>query len=115
LREPILNRPRLDDDTSRPEFLSPDRLGFPLLERRSRMSDARRFLPDSEACARLEASDASSPIVPFAGRIKGRWETVQEQRRAIEHELAGGRDLLESRLGTSVRHICLPWGISGRL
>ena len=37
------------------------------------------------------------------------------QASAIERELADGRDLLESSLGITVRHVCLPWGVTGRL
>lgn len=112
--EPMLNRPRVDAPGP-PEFLSPERRGFPLFQRRSRMSDARRFFPDPEACARLEVSGPDGRMLPFAGRIKGRWETADEQTRAIEQELVDSRDELERRLGTSVRHLCLPWGVSGRL
>jgi peptidoglycan/xylan/chitin deacetylase (PgdA/CDA1 family) len=109
--EPMLNRPRIDE-SDRPEFLTPDRIGYPLFQRRSRMSDALRFFPDPDACARLEVS-AGQPLLPFAGKIKGRWETGAEQTRAIERELADSREQLEARLGTPVRHICLPWGVSG--
>jgi hypothetical protein len=112
--EPMLNRPRVDDGDS-PEFLTPDRLGYPLLERRSRMSDALRFFPDPEACATLEATSRGEPMVPFAGHIKGRWETEDEQRTAIEEELVKSRETLERQLNTSVRHICLPWGVTGRI
>jgi peptidoglycan/xylan/chitin deacetylase (PgdA/CDA1 family) len=111
--EPMLNRPRADDGRDL-EFLTPDRLGFPLFQRRSRMSDGRRFYPDPEECARLEtlAGDEVS-MVPFAGKIKGRWETPEEQRRDIEHELAASRETLEAHLRAQVRHVCLPWGVSG--
>jgi Polysaccharide deacetylase len=113
--EPMLNRPRIDDG-SMLEFVTPDRIGFPLLQRRSRMSDARRFFPDPEACARLEVSAGTETrMLPFAGKLKGRWETVDEQARAIDTELAASRDTLQSRLGTAVHHICLPWGVSGTL
>ena len=108
----MLNRPRVDA-AGPPEFLTPDRVGFPLLHRRSRMSDARRFYPDPAACARLEASEPDAALLPFAGQLKGWWETAEEQARAIEHELVAGREVLEQRLGTTVRHICLPWGVSG--
>ena len=112
--EPLLNRPRLD--VAGPlEFLTPDRTGFPLFQRRSRMADARRFFPDPEACARLEVSpEAADRMLPFAGRVKGRWETDGEAAQAIERELADSRDRLEYELGRPVRHICLPWGVSGR-
>lgn len=113
--EPMLNRPRIDHGAA-PEFLTPDRLGFPLLPRRSRMSDARRFFPDPAACATLETtSERPDAMLPFAGRIKGWWETPVEQERAIEDELTSSRDILERRLGTKVRHICLPWGVSGQI
>jgi hypothetical protein len=113
--EPMLNRPRTDDGRTL-EFLTPDRLGFPLFQRRSRMSDARRFYPEPEACARLEASSEDpASMVPFAGPIKGRWETAEEQHRDIEHELVASREALEAQLRTQVRHICLPWGVSGAM
>jgi peptidoglycan/xylan/chitin deacetylase (PgdA/CDA1 family) len=114
LEEPFLNRPRVDEEPPL-EFLGPDRSGYPLFDRRSRMSDARRFFPDLGACARLEASaETPNGLLPFAGKIKGRWETESEQARDIEHELSASRETLEHRLGTRVRHICLPWGVSGR-
>lgn len=112
--EPMLNRPRIDA-AGPPEFLTPDRLGFPMFLRRSRMSDARRFYPDPAACAALEASAGGGAPLPFAGAVKGWWETSTEQERAIEFELAASRDLLQEKLGAPVRHACLPWGVSGRL
>jgi len=113
--EPMLNRPRIDAGRTL-EFVTPDRVGFPLLHRRSRMSDARRFFPDPDACARLEVSDGTQiDATPFAGKIRGRWESADEQVHAIEAELAESRDVLQSRLGTVVRHICLPWGVSGSI
>lgn len=110
--EPMLNRPRIDA-AGPPEFLTPERVGYPLLPRRSRMSDARRFYPDPAACAGLEASEPGATLLPFSGKLKGWWETGEEQTRAIEHELVASRDALEQRLGATVRHICLPWGVSG--
>ncbi len=39
-----------------------------------------------------------------------------EQQRAIEEELDRARSELHARLGThSVRHVCLPWGVSGQV
>jgi hypothetical protein len=110
--EPMLNRPRIDA-AGPPEFLTPERIGFPLLERRSRMSDARRFYPDPVSCAGLEASEPDAALLPFAGKLKGWWETSDEQRRAIHYELTASRESLEQKLGAPVRHICLPWGVSG--
>jgi len=114
--EPMLNRPRIDADGESLDFLTPERIGYPLLKRRSRMSDARRFFPDPAAAAQLEISTdspASRSVPPFAGKIRGRWETADEQRRAVDRELAAGREVLEHRIGTRVRHICLPWGVTG--
>jgi peptidoglycan/xylan/chitin deacetylase (PgdA/CDA1 family) len=103
--ESMLNRPRLDDDGSL-RFLTPAQEGAPLFERRSRMSDGLRFFP---------APDAFAPgrDWPVGQEVPGRWETTAEQEREIEHELAASREALETRLGTRVRHICLPWGVSG--
>lgn len=90
--EPFLNRPRMRD-TDPPEFLEPCATGAPLFPRRSRMSDALRFLPGDDG--------------------GGRWESLDEQRRAIEHELDHARATLQDRLATRVSHVCLPWGVSG--
>lgn len=90
--EPLLNRPRVKD-TDPPQFLSPSAIGTPLYPRRSRMSDALRYLPADDG--------------------PGRFETLDEQRRAIEHELDAARSVLESRLATRVSHVCLPWGVTG--
>jgi Polysaccharide deacetylase len=111
--EPPLNRPRIDRGAGL-EFLSPDRIGFPLLACRSRMADGLRFFPDPDAC------DAIYRETQTGGRndpstIPGRWETPGEQVKAIEEELIAGRDILEQRLTTRVRHICLPWGVSGTI
>ena len=92
--EPFLNRPRLNVDDP-PEFLEPSASGAPLYARRSRMSDATRFLR--------------------AGNGTWRRETPDEQRIAIDHELDHARQVLQSRLGTTVNHVCLPWGVSGLL
>jgi hypothetical protein len=112
--EPMLNRPRVDE-SGPPEFLTPDRTGYPLFQRRSRMSDARRFFPDPAACAALETSGDPESAPPFAGALRGRWERDDEQVSAIESELSASRSVLEDRLRQPVRHICLPWGVTGNL
>jgi hypothetical protein len=111
--EPILNRPRVDRGSSL-EFLSPDRPGYPLFDRRSRMADGLRFFPDPDACNDI-ASDTANGERAGARVIPGRWETLDEQVKAIEEELTAGREILEQRLATRVRHICLPWGVSGAI
>ena len=90
--EPFLNRPRLNT-ADPPQFLDAAIIGAPLYARRSRMSDAPRYLPGRDG--------------------GGRWETLDEQRIAIDYELDYGRQALQSRLGIKVDHICLPWGVSG--
>jgi peptidoglycan/xylan/chitin deacetylase (PgdA/CDA1 family) len=125
--EHFLNHPRLNT-TDPPEFLPMSRIGFPLFPRRSRMSDGRRFLPNAAACARVEAfvSERGGPSFfetpdwqqalagPLAA-VTGEWETEQDQRGAIEYELAASREDLERRLGVRVRHLCLPWGVTGTI
>lgn len=89
--EPFLNRPRANV-ADPPTFVSPAATGTPLYPRRSRMSDAPRWFPDGN-----------------------RVETENEQRAAIEHELAKAREVLQARIGSAVEHVCLPWGVSGRV
>jgi peptidoglycan/xylan/chitin deacetylase (PgdA/CDA1 family) len=124
-REPPIIRPRLNAGTP-PEFLAPSRLGYPLFARRSRMSDGLRFWPDAEACARAEAFVADrdgwaffdrptwrKDLSPIVDAIPGRWESDAERRVEIELELVVAREELERRLQTPVRHVCLPWGVTG--
>jgi hypothetical protein len=123
-REHVLNRPRLNDGDP-PVFLDATRLGFPLFDRRSRLSDARRFFPDLEACAALESFVAAEGGAAFFARdnwratlaprlrtVHGAWESPAARLATIEHELVAARAMLEARLATSVRHLCLPWGIT---
>ena len=124
---PLFELPRLSAENP-PEYLDASRLGHPLFARRSRMSDARRFIPDPEACARLQAFVAArggeaffgdpgwrAAIRPALRAVTGRWETDAERLDAVEREIVLARDALQDRLGTPVRHICLPWGVTGRV
>jgi hypothetical protein len=127
-RESPLNRPRLDRDGPL-RFLSADALGAPLYIRRSRLSDARRFFPDPDASARcvahvadhggprfFERADWRAELRRVAGRVRGDFEDEAARNAAIERELQGARDALEARLsGHTVDHICLPWGVAGRV
>jgi Polysaccharide deacetylase len=111
--EDPLARPRTDGGDA-PAFLDADRHGYPLFARRSRMSDALRFFPDPEACLAFQAKwrvDARGPGAA-PSPVPGRWETAAERAASIESELVNGRDLLSGRLGTPVRHVCLPWGVT---
>lgn len=111
--EPLLLYPRLDRGRA-PEFLQPARLGHPLFARRSRMSDAHRFFPDAEACARAEAKvQTAGELSPPLEAIPGRSETDTERDNDIEQELAFAKEEIERRTGTPVRHVCLPWGVTG--
>lgn len=101
-----LDVPRLNVEDP-PRFLSTDALGAPLLPARSRMADGRRFLPADE-------TTLLSPATPGT-RLAGRFESEDEQRAAIERELAQAREVLTARMGRPAVHICLPWGVSGRV
>ncbi len=52
-------------------------------------------------------------LMALAASANGRFETPEENRRAIETELVAARETLESRLRVAVPHVCLPWGIGG--
>ncbi len=119
-----LSLPRINE-TDPPQFLAATRLGFPMYTRRTRMSDARRFLPDLDACAAVEdvvasrggrdffeRPDWAEELQPWLNSVSGRWESDDERDRAIAHELAMARDVLEHRLGKPVRHVCLPRGVT---
>jgi hypothetical protein len=122
--EPPIIHPRLNAGRNL-EFLTPGMLGHPLFVRRSRMSEARRFWPDPDVCARIGAKlraasggAFSNPpewrkIRPLVEAIPGRFETDAERKSEIEQELAFASDAIEARIGRPVRHVCLPWGISG--
>jgi Polysaccharide deacetylase len=127
-RGPRLNRPLVGLDPE-PTFVEPSDLGAPVFEHRSRMSDGRRLLVPPEAhtaCVALVRNEGGAafftrpdwrsrletivvPLVRTAAR-----ETEAQQTRAIEDELDRSRSELNARLRTtSVRHVCLPWGVSG--
>jgi hypothetical protein len=126
-QEPLLVRPRVNG-AGPVVLLDEERAGSPLFPRRSRMSDARRFWPDAEACTRAEAyvearggaaffarPGARAELAAVVGGVDGRWESDEERRREIERELVDARDELESRLNVRVEHLCLPWGVTGTL
>jgi hypothetical protein len=127
-REPLLERPLASADGAL-QFVDPDALGTPLYLRRSRMSDARRFVADErigdrcrdhvrrhDGAAFFRRTNWRRELREVAATITGAFETGSAQETAIRSELALGRAMLNERLGTtSVRHVALPWGIAGRL
>lgn len=127
--QPSLNRPMLAAQPS-PRFVQPTDLGAPLYEHRSRMSDGKRVRVSVEAhdaCVAFVRANGGPAFfeqrhwrprlgVIIARHLRGHEvpESDDEQRRAIEEELDRSRTELNARLGTtSVRHVCLPWGVSG--
>jgi Polysaccharide deacetylase len=126
---PPLNRPVLRDSADGPAFLDPSDLGAPIYEHRSRMSDGRRVrvpLDAHYACVslvRAAGPDAFFADPDWRSRLRSvvahhtgapSIENEADQRHAIESELDRSRSELNARLRTdSVRHVCLPWGVSG--
>jgi peptidoglycan/xylan/chitin deacetylase (PgdA/CDA1 family) len=124
---PYLNRPQLSPPPAL-EFVTPADLGAPLYPARSRMSEARRVLVPRQVhdqCVDLVAREGG-PSFFAADRWRERlrslarfaavpMERPEDQERAIEEELAESRSVLNDRLRTrSVKHICLPWGVSSQ-
>jgi len=127
--EPFLNRPVTSTDGPI-EAIGADALGTPLFTRRSRMSDARRYFPDARASERCREHVARNGGHAFFSRDgwrrdlqaivaadgAERFETDADRSTAIRDELAAGRALLNERLKTdTVRHVAMPWGISGTI
>jgi len=126
--EPSLNRPLVSDEEGA-GFLPPSALGAPLYVRRSRMSEARRFLVDPGVSDRLVSYVAErggaaffdgprwrSELLAMLPSSHGRFESAEHQALAIDRELVESREALEARLGRgTVRHVALPWGVSGPL
>lgn len=128
-QHPLLNRPLLSHSGGGLRFVQPTELGAPLYERRSRMSDGRRAhvsIDAHEACVAFVRANGGTAFFdqrhwrPRLGvvaapylRTTARMETDDEQRQAVELELDRSRSELHARLQTTVRHACLPWGVSG--
>ncbi len=123
-----LNRP-LISNVGLPEWAQPTALGTPIYAHRSRMSDCLRFFPDPAVIERCRAVVGaaggaaffarpkwSSELIATANESAGRTESPAERERAVLEELSRSRSELCDRLGTtSVRHICLPWGVAGEV
>jgi hypothetical protein len=124
---PLLNRPLLARATGL-QFVDPGELGTPLYEQRSRMSDGPRVCPSEKVHQAAIAIVRQAGGAAFFERPEWRHtleritapqgdattETESDHQRAIEDELDRSRSELNARLRTrSVRHVCLPWGVSG--
>ena len=128
VREPLLDRP-LAPANGAVHFVEPDALGTPLYLRRSRMSDARRFVADERVADRcrdhvrrqggadfFKRAGWRQELQNIAQTSAGVVETEGAQAAAIREELALGRAMLNEKLGTTrVRHVALPWGIAGEV
>jgi hypothetical protein len=124
-REPMLNRPLTSENGM--AFLEPEALGTPLYVRRSRLSDACRYLPDqstAEGCRTHVASNGGrtffarrswrAELERIAQAGGGRFEDEATRVAVIREELSDGRAMLNDNLRTtSVRHVALPWGVAG--
>ena len=131
----FLARPLIDDGLDevprrRPRFVTPADLGAPLYRTRSRMSDAPRILHAPavrEACLDLVRSEGGEAffstrrwharLTDIAGHANAghRTESDDEHQRHIERELEDARTEIDHQIGARVvRHVCLPWGVSGR-
>ena len=122
----LLNRPQREPPPAL-RFMTPADLGAPLFAARSRMSDGVRVAISADVFARGTDLVAREGGVEFftrpgwkqsleaaVGTPTGAPESDSQQVAAIEDELARAREVLNSSLATTtVRHICLPWGVSG--
>lgn len=127
-REPMLDRP-LAPGNDAVHFVEPDALGTPLYLRRSRMSDARRFVADERVAEKcrdhvrrhggadfFKRAEWRQELQNIARASAGVVETEGARAVAIREELALGRAMLNEKLGTTmVRHVALPWGIAGEV
>ena len=134
-----LGRPLTDGDTStdapaaartRPTFTTPADLGAPLYPARSRMSEAPRVWNSPairQTCMNLVRAEGGAAFFSRANwrtRLDGAaaeaggasvTESDTVQRQHIEDELDVARAVLNEGLRTEqVKHVCLPWGVSGR-
>ena len=124
----LLLRPRLKCGLQ-PRAVTPEDLGCPLYPTRSRMSDAVRFVDDADArerCLEHVRTNGGTEffnqprwhtiLLKIVENHKGRFETAEERQSQILEELIYARLELNKQLGTqSVRHLCFPWMVSGKL
>ena len=124
-----LDRPLLFRDTAA-VYLQPDDLGAPLYVRRSRLSDALRYVDDGGAGEHCVAHVRDHGGASFferrgweadlralaGGGGPGAFETDDERRAAIYEDLDRAQVVLRDRLRTNqVRHLCFPWEVAGAI
>jgi hypothetical protein len=104
-------------------------LGAPLYEYSSRMGDCLRFMDDAtvrDRCVRyvterggrgfFSQPDWERELRRLVPAMAGHYESPDDRTREIHDELDRSRSVLNAGLRTStVRHICLPWEISGAI
>lgn len=128
-REHILDRPLVSAPREPIRYLAPSDLGAPIFVRRSRMTDARRFLLAADALARCTTHVAEAGGAAFFERPTwraeleallppgtGTFEDDEARQRAIEEELDRSRSALDAQLGAGiVKHVAMPWGVAGSI
>lgn len=110
-----------------------NQLGMPLYTTMPRMSDHLRFFDDNrlrESCNKyvednggrlfFEKRDWKHKLIEFTEKYRKetaclqKYETREEQSKAIFYELKRSKELIERHLSNKrVRHLCYPWGVSG--
>ncbi len=109
--------------------------GSPIYDLAPRLGDRPRYFDDERlraACVRYVERHGGADCFRSRGwssalrrlvmnhlrsqRPNGQYETVEEQQRAIEQEIAGSKTLIESRLGGhTVEAFGPPWNLCGRV
>jgi hypothetical protein len=109
---PLLSWPILSDPHEPLRRLSSSSVFHPLLPVRSRLSDALKHDVDPSVVQRIHDDPNAAPYLfrQYFLQI----ESQEDRDMAIRWEIHQARDELASRLKNPVRHLALPWGISGQ-
>jgi hypothetical protein len=116
------------DDNVAPAGIAMPPLGFPILPQRPRFSHTRRFFPDPDKLAMVTeyvAEKGGKAFFENAGwdrklarlmgcridpcEMPGRFETDEERRSAIYHDLFAAKRELEQHLKKTIEHLAFPW------
>jgi hypothetical protein len=110
-----------------------NQLGMPLYTTKPRMSDELRYFDDSElreACKNyvkerggvlfFKKKNWKKELFQYVkmyqadSSFSGRYETKEQQKKAITFELQKSKQMIEEKLENKiVQHICYPWGVMG--